>query len=77
MTTYHLTNIYNDIDGYNKLLQFYSEHSEDVFETIELNISVWFDANLSAVLGAILDKIINCGLNSVEFKSISESIKKR
>jgi len=70
-----LSNIHNDIDGYNKLIKFYAKHKNDVFETVELNLTTWFDANLSAVFGAILDKIEQNGLNDIEFKNISSNIK--
>lgn len=76
METYALSNIHNDLDGYNKLIKLYDEHKEDLFETIELNLTTWFDANLSAVLGAILDKIISDGLNDIKFNTISSNIQK-
>jgi len=76
METYTISNIHNDLDGYNKLIKFYDEHKEDFFETIELNLTTWFDANLSAVLGAILDKIISDGLNDIKFNTIASNIQK-
>lgn len=69
-----LTNIHNDLDGYNKLIRFYEEHKDDVFENIEIELTTWFAANLSAVLGAILDTIKNDGLNGIKFINIQNNI---
>ncbi len=60
-----LLNIHNDKRGYDQLIRLYQEHKEDLFENIELDLISWFDANLSAVLGAILDKIKQDGLNNI------------
>ncbi|MFA7084085.1 MAG: ATP-binding protein [Arcobacteraceae bacterium] len=76
MTSYQLSNIHNNLDGYNKLFNLYDTHKEDIFETLELQMTEWFDANLSAVLGAILDRITNDGLNTIEFKTVSSNIQK-
>ncbi|MDD2906849.1 MAG: ATP-binding protein [Sulfurimonas sp.] len=69
-----LSNIHNDLDGYNKLIRFYEEHKDDIFENIEIELTTWFDANLSAVLGAILDTIKNDGLNGIKFINIQNNI---
>ena len=74
MSVYRLVNVHNDLNGYNQLVRLYEEHKEDLFETIELELAQWFDANLSAVLGAILDRFKDEGLNSVEFVSIMPGI---
>ena len=71
-----LSNIYNDIRSYNQLIKLYEEHKEDIFENIELDLTSWFDANLSAVLGAILDKIKQDGLNNIQFGNIKGDIQK-
>ncbi len=73
MTNYILSNIHDDFDGYNKLIKLYDDHKDDLGEIIELNLTIWFDANLSAVLGAILDKIISNGFNTIKF-NISDNI---
>lgn len=69
-----LSNIHNDLDGYNKLIRFYEEHKDDIFENIEIELTTWFAANLSAVLGAILDTIKNNGLNGIKFINIQNNI---
>lgn len=74
MPSNKLSNIHNDLDGYNKLTRFYAEHKSDIFENIEIELTTWMDANLSAVLGAILDKIKNDGLNDILFINIQNNI---
>jgi len=73
MANYILSNIRDDFDGYNKLIKLYDDHKDDLGETIKLNLTIWFDANLSVVLGAILDKIISNGFNTIKF-NISDNI---
>lgn len=74
MPTSKLSNIHNNLDGYNQLVQLYEEHKDDIFEKIDIEMQVWFDANLSALLGGILDKIKNDGLNDINFTSIKNDI---
>ena len=66
MKEYSLSNVHNDFDGYNKLVNFYSEYKDEFLEDIKLNINIWFDANLCSVLGSIVDKFSE-SLNSVNF----------
>ncbi len=75
MALYTLSNIHNDLASYNQLIKLYQEHKNDLFETLDIQIRQWFDANLCAVLGGILDKIKNDGLNDINFIYIGESIK--
>lgn len=69
-----LQNVHNDLDGYNKLIKFYEKHKDDFLEDIKLELKIWFDANLCAVLGGILDKIKNDGLNDINFVFIQSNI---
>lgn len=73
MSTYILLNVHNDFNGFNQLVKLYEDHKDDIFETINLEIREWFDANLCAVLGGILDKIKSDGLNDVHFSYIQRS----
>jgi len=73
-TKYTLSNIHNDFDGYNKLINFYDEYQDDFFEIVDLSLNTWFDANLSAALGGIIDKLNKA--NTIELVSISSSIQK-
>jgi len=68
-----LSNIHNDLNGFNKLVKFYNEHENDFLESIDIELRDWFDANLCAVLGAILDKIH--GFNDINFIFIQNAIK--
>ncbi|MFX4232630.1 ATP-binding protein [Aliarcobacter butzleri] len=70
MKEFTIDNIHNDLDGFNKLVNFYSESKSDFLEEIQLNITTWFDANLSSLLGAILDRLQN------EWNEISFNIPK-
>lgn len=70
---YILSNINNNLSSYNQLIKLYQERHGDFFETIELEIKAWFDANLCAVLGGILDKIENNGLNEIVFTTIQRT----
>lgn len=74
MPTDKLSNIHNDLDGYNQLVKLYEEHKKDIFEKIDIELQIWFDANLSALLGGILDKIKNDGLNDINFIYIKNDI---
>lgn len=74
MPTDKLSNIHNDLEGYNQLVKLYEEHKDDIFEKIDIELQVWFDANLSALLGGILDKIKNDGLNDINFIYIKNDI---
>lgn len=71
---YVLSNIHNDLVSYNQLIKLYQERKDDAFETIELELRQWFDANLCSVLGGIIDKIKNDGLNEVKFKYLENNI---
>jgi len=73
-TEYTLSNIHNDFDGYNKLINFYDKYQNDDLETVDLSLNTWFDANLSAVLGGILDQLNKS--NRIGFVGISPSIQK-
>jgi anti-sigma regulatory factor (Ser/Thr protein kinase) len=68
-----LSNIHNDINGYNQLAKLYQTHKDDTFETINIEIRQWLDANLCAVLGGILDKI-QANANNVVFSFIKNDI---
>jgi len=74
--SYQLNNIHNNVDGYNQLIKLYEEYKDDILEDIEIELIQWFNANLSALLGGILDKIKNDGLNNIEFTSITSEIQK-
>jgi len=72
--SYKFINIHNDLKGYNQLVKFYVKHKDDLFENFEIELIQWFDANLSAFMGAIFDKIKNNGLNNIKFINIYNDI---
>lgn len=68
-----LSNVHYDFDGYNQLVQFYETYKDEFFEVILLDINTWFDANLSAVLGGIIDRLTYA--NSIEFGTLPQATK--
>ncbi|MBU0701450.1 ATP-binding protein [bacterium] len=69
-------NISSDFGGYDTLVDLSNKISDIYFEDIPLDFSKtkWFDANLTAVLGAILSGSQDM-LNDIKIKGVSEKIK--
>ncbi|WP_124949634.1 ATP-binding protein [Sulfuriferula thiophila] len=72
MTT--LRNIHSTYTDYEQIAQFYDEHKDALFDDIPLSLSQWFDANMAAPLGAVLD-LLEGNLNDIVFNHIDSSIK--
>lgn len=70
-----LTYINNTFESYQKLISFYEEHKNKLFETIHLEIRSWFAANMCATLGSILDKFSD-DLNDIKIDYISPEIER-
>jgi len=70
-------NIGSDFEGYKVLMDFYNKTNDLVFNEIILDFdrTTWFGANLTAILGAILNKI-QSDLNDVRIENLSREIKK-
>lgn len=68
-----LVTINNTFESYQSLIQLYEAHKGDVFENIHLEIHHFFAANMSAALGAILDKFME-NSNIIHFDYISPDI---
>jgi hypothetical protein len=66
--------IYSDFKGFQQLISFYEEYSHTIMQEISLNIKGWFAANMSSVLGALLDNLAN-GFNQVNFANIDDGAK--
>ncbi|PTN08657.1 ATP-binding protein [Mangrovibacterium marinum] len=64
-----LWNINNTLESYQQLIDLYNQHKEDRFEDIHLELRNWFAANMSAALGAILDRFQQ-NMNSINFDYI-------
>ena len=66
----------NNFSGYEQLLALYSETKNLMLNDINIDFSNcnWFEANLSAVLGAIITKLQN-SINSVHTSNLPDGIK--
>ena len=69
-------NIKSDFDGYAALVDLSNKIGDIVFDdiTFDLNRTAWFEANLTAVLGAILSDAQD--MNNIKFIGISGNIEK-
>ena len=70
-----LVTINNTFESYQKLISFYQEHKDKLFDTIHLEIRHWFAANMCATLGSILDKFTD-NLNNIQIDHISPDIER-
>lgn len=74
MNSNRLYNIDNTFGSYQQLISFYEANKDKLFETISLELSQWFAANMSAALGAVLDALSAGFINDVRFDFINSSI---
>ena len=70
-----LVTINNTFESYQKLISFYQEHKDKLFDTIHLEIRHWFAANMCATLGSILDTFTD-NLNNIQIDHISPDIER-
>lgn len=70
-----LFNISNDFNSYQQLIHFYNYNKNKMFADIELDLKQFFCANLSAALGAILDKLI-INSNNICFTNIDKDVER-
>lgn len=70
-----LSNIDNTFDNYQYLISFYERNKYELFSKIDIEINQFFAANMSAVLGAILDKF-TANFNDIDFIRLSPDIEK-
>ena len=68
-----LTSINDTFESYQSLIQLYEAHKDTLFENIYLEFDQFFAANLSAGLGAILDKFTS-NLNGIHFDYLDPKI---
>lgn len=64
-----LNHINNTFDSYQRIISFYHENKDLLFDDIHIEIKNWFSANLSAALGAVLDTLI-ANVNTLHFDYI-------
>lgn len=57
MVKYTLSNINTRYDCYSQFSKLYNALKDIKFDVIEIDLKVWFGANMSAVLGSILDNV--------------------
>jgi hypothetical protein len=70
-----LSNIDNDLPGYQQLAQLYHQHKNTQFSLIEVDMHRWFSANLTAALGGILDKLSLGSFNQIRFTHLDPNIR--
>jgi len=68
--------IKNNFDGFDILIDFYNQTKDLFFEevTLDFNETCWFDANLTAILGAILSRL-QLEYNVVKIENFSPGIR--
>lgn len=75
MRTITLKNIHTNSFGYQELINLYEQSKSLSFDALNVEIETWFDANLAAVLGGLLDKV-ESELNMIRLDHILENTKK-
>ncbi len=71
----NLHNIDGSFASYKQLIELYQNNKEVDFSTISVSLHHWFAANMSAALGAILDKLQG-NFNTIEFINIEQNIER-
>jgi len=69
-----LSNVHSLPADYARISKLYDDNKGKIFEDIPIKLSCWFDANMAAPLGAVLD-LLEGDLNSIVFKEINSEIK--
>ncbi len=57
MSTFHISNIRNDFESYNQIINLYTQNKNKWIDTIDINLAGWFSANTCSMLGAVLTKL--------------------
>lgn len=70
-----LTSINNEYNSYQYLISFYEKYKNELFSDIHIELNHFFAANMSAALGAILDKFTS-NLNDIHFDFIAPQIER-
>jgi signal transduction histidine kinase len=68
-----LSSIENSFESYQKLIAFYDTNKDKLFDNVAIELRHWFSANMSAALGAVLDKF-TANLNYIHFEHIDPRI---
>jgi len=68
-----LADIDNSFESYQKLITLFDTNKNKFFDNVHVELRQWFSANMSAALGAVLDKF-TANLNDIHFDYISPQI---
>lgn len=68
-----LATINNTFESFQSLIHLYNKHKDELFGSVHLEIHHFFAANMSAALGAVLDKFTS-NLNDIYFDYLSPNI---
>jgi len=68
-----LRNIHSSARDYEQISCLYSNNKGKIFDDISIQLLEWFDSNMAAPLGAVLD-LLQGDFNSIVFESITSSI---
>ncbi len=71
----NLSNINDSFNSYKLLIELYNNNKDIELSVIYISLYNWFAANMSAVLGAILDKLQD-NFNLIEFVDIEQDIER-
>lgn len=72
MEDFFFNDINTSLKSYEQFGKFYEQFKNSFFESINIHLNNWFGANMSAVLGGLLDKISE--KNFISIKSNNQSI---
>ena len=73
MGSHKIQNIRTEFGSYRQLIELYHANKTSLFEVIEIELREWFGANMSAVLGGLLD-LLELKSNEVRFLNLPTSI---
>lgn len=68
-----LNDLHSSARGFTQIADLYDKNKGNFFEKIPVHLHIWFDANMAAPLGAVLD-LLEDNLNDIVFQSINSDI---
>ncbi len=73
MTSNCLSDLHSTASGFSQIAWLYDKNKAEYFEKIPLSFYTWFDANMAAPLGAVLD-LLEDNLNDITFDLINNGV---
>jgi len=73
MTSNCLSDLHSTASGFSQIARLYDDNKGEFFEKIPVSFYTWFDANMAAPLGAVLD-LLEDNLNDIVFDCIGNNI---